>query len=147
MARVALDRTPDLPRGFGVAGQGGDAAFRAQDGGIDAKSRPGIGEQNAVSIGEEVLDAGVAQEFIHAGAIATLGEPDALRSPPKGPLKLAGAEFNLHSGRGFVGHERQKSVRRAAGDEFELAALEKPPKAIDQVIAILVDEDMPRAGE
>src|SRR5262249_46588056 len=38
------------------------------------------------------------------------------------------------------GHERQEAVCRAAGDNFELAALEETAETVDQVVAVLIDE-------
>ena len=63
VAGVALDGAPDLLGRFGVAGQGGDAALGAEDRGVDAVARPRLGEQDAVRVGEEVADAGVAQQL------------------------------------------------------------------------------------
>ena len=38
-------------------------------------------------------------------------------------------------------------MRRAAGDEFQLAGLEEAAEAVEQVVAVLVDEDLAGARE
>src|SRR5688572_719868 len=98
-------------------------------------------------VGEEVLDAGVAQEFIDAFAIAALGEPDALRPPAEMPLEFAGTEFDLNARGIDLRHQRQESVRRAACDKFEPAGFQEATKAGEQIVAVLIDEDLARAAE
>ena len=40
----------------------------------------------------------------------------------------------------LIVHQRQEAVRRPAGDQFQFARLEKAPEAVEQVVAVLVDE-------
>src|SRR5262249_41021971 len=64
------------------------------------------------------------------------------------PFELAAALLNLCAhGIAVSRHERQKSVRCAAGDDFQFASLEKTAKAVDQVVAVLLDEHVTRPRE
>src|SRR5262249_40199896 len=148
VARIAFDGAPNLLGGLGVAPHAGDAALGTHDRSIDAVLRPRLREQDAVRIDEEVADAALFEDFIDARDIAALGQPHALRAFAEMPLELGATDFNLGThGVDVVGHERQEAVRRAARDEFELAGLEESAKAVIEVIAILLDENIPRPQE
>src|SRR5262249_46849300 len=95
IAGVALDGAPDLLGGFGVAGQDGDVGFGAEDGGVDAVLGARLGEQNAVGVGEEVANAGVAQLLIDAIDVAALRQPDAARAAAEVSLELPTADLDL----------------------------------------------------
>ena len=99
-------------------------------------------------IGEEVADAALFENFIDAGDIAALGQPHTLRAFAEMPLELGATDFNLGMhGVGVAGHKRQEAVRRAARDEFELAGLEEAAKAVIEVIAVLLYENITRPQE
>src|SRR5262249_12856825 len=44
-------------------------------------------------------------------------------------------------------HERKEAVRGAAGDQLQLAGLEETPKAVDEVVAVLIDKNFAGAAE
>ena len=72
----------------------------------------------------------VAQQLVDAGRVAALRQPDALRPPAEVALELAAADLDLGAhGVRVDGHQRQEAVRRAAGDELELAGLEEAAEA------------------
>jgi peptide/nickel transport system substrate-binding protein len=63
---------------------------------------------------------GVAQQLIDARRVAALRQPDALRPAAEVPLELAGADLDLGPAGVVVDHhQRQKAVRRPAGDRRE----------------------------
>ena len=144
IAGIALDGAPDLLGRFGVAGQARRRRCSGHRiGRIDAVARPRLGEENAVRVGEEIANAAFAQQLIDARRVAALRQPDALRPSAEMPLELAAADLDLGPTRVLVvDHQRQKAVRRAAGDQFELAGLEEAAKAVEEVVAVLLDEDI-----
>src|SRR5215472_5119637 len=92
-------------------------------------------------IREEIAQPGIAKHLVHIGSITAFGEPNALRPTAKMPLELAAALLDL----GVYGiavdrHQRQKAVRRAAGDDLQLADLKEATKAVDKVVAVLLHE-------
>src|SRR5262249_45389045 len=138
VAGVALDGAPDLLGRFGVARQDGDSAPGTDDGGVDPVARTRLGEQHAVGVGEEVADAPVLEQIIAALDVAALRQPDAARPAAEVPLELAGPDLDLGAGGVAVDRERQKAVRRAAGDQLQLARVEEPLEAVKQVVAVLL---------
>src|SRR5208283_4939835 len=95
----------------------------------------------------EVADVGIAEHHIDIGNVAALRQPDALRPFAEMTLELASPDFDLNSDRFLVDHQREEPVRRPAGDDLQLAGLEKPAEPIDQVVAVLLDEDIASALE
>ena len=90
----------------------------------------------------------VAQQLVDAGGVAALRQPDALRPLAEVALELAAADLDLGAhGVAVDRHQRQEAVRRAAGDELQLAGLEEAAEAVEQVVAVLVDEDLAAALE
>ena len=94
-------------------------------------------------VGEEVADAAVAQHLVDARRVAALRQPDALRPLAEVALELAAADLDLGAhGVRVDAHQRQEAVRRAAGDELQLAGVEEAAEAVEQVVVVLVDEDL-----
>ncbi len=112
---------------------------------IDAVARPRAGKHDAVRVGEEVADAGVAQQLVDAVGVAALRQPDAARPSAEVALELAAADLDLGTARLLVDdHQRHEAVRRGTGNQLELAGLEETPEAAEDVVAVLVDEDLAR---
>src|SRR5262245_44616229 len=131
-----------------IARDGRHSALGADDRCIDAELGAWLGVQHAVGIHEEIADAAVAQNFIDARSVAALRQPDALRSLAEMPGKLAAADLDLGADGVLIHiHQRHEAVRRAAGDDLELAGLEEAPEAMEQVVAVLIDEHMLRPVE
>src|SRR5579871_2813537 len=77
IAGIALDGTPHLLGRLGIAGQASDVAARNQDGCINAETRPRLGEQHGMRIGEEIAYPGVLQLLLNTRSVAALRQPDA----------------------------------------------------------------------
>src|SRR5262249_23645759 len=126
IAGIALDRTPNLLRRFCIAAEHDHAALGTDDRSIDAIARPRMSEQDAVRVGEEIADAGVAEQFIDAFVVSAFSEPDALWPPAEVPLELARAELDLSPhGVAVAIHQWQKAVCRGAGNDLEFATFEE----------------------
>src|SRR6202035_2029493 len=92
-------------------------------------------------IGEEIADAGVAQQLIDSVSVAAFREPDPLRPPAEVPGEFQGSDFDLRALRISVNlHQWHEAVRGRAGDEFQLAGIEKAPETVDEIVVILIDE-------
>src|SRR5438067_44088 len=99
-------------------------------------------------IGKEVADAGIAEQFIHARYVTALRQPNTLWPFAEMALEFVGAKLDLGSdGIAVDGHQRQEAMRRGTGDQLQLASFIKAPEAVEQIIAVLVDKDIPRPLE
>ena len=97
---------------------------------------------------EEVLQAGVFQQLIEALHVTALGQPDAFGPFAEVPLEFPTADLNLSAASVFVDyHQRHETMRGGAGHDFELAGLKEAPKAVEEVVAVLIDEHLAGARE
>src|SRR5262249_40650008 len=116
--------------------------------GIDTELRPRLGKENAVRIGKEIADAGVAQQLIDPLDVTALRQPDPLRPAAKVPLKLARADLDLGShGVAVDVHQRQEAVRGATRNQLQLAGFEEAAETVEQIVAILRDKHLARPTE
>ncbi len=143
---VALPRAPDLLGRLHVAPEGCDGA-RAVDGREDAVARPGGAEEDAVRVGEEVLDADLLEELVDTGGVAAFGKPDAPRPAAEMPLVMIRRDLELCSGRVPVRHERQEAVCRGAGDDLEFSLVLEFPEGGDERAVVPFQEYLPRPGQ
>lgn len=128
---------------FGVACQASDAALGTDDRSIDAEAGPGFGEQNAVRVHEEVANAAVAQDFVHSVREAAFGQPDALGPFAEMAFELPAADLDLGPhGVPIDLHRGEEAMRRAAGDDFQLARLEEAAKPDEKIVVALFDKDV-----
>src|SRR5579884_224963 len=117
IAGIAFNRAPNLLGRFAVAGQASDIATGRQNRSIDAEARTRFSEQYRVGVSEKIAKAGVFQQFFQARRVAALRQPDALWPTSEVALELPTANLNLRSlGILVADHQRQKAVRRPAGD-------------------------------
>ena len=146
IAGVTLDGGPHLFRRLGIAGQDRHTALGAEDWSVDAVLGPRLGIEKAVGVGEEVADTRVAQQLIDAVDVAAFGQPVPCGRLPKWQSNSP-RQLNLGVHRLFVViHQRQKTVRGSAGDDFELAAFKKPAKTVQEIVFVLLNKDVAAAG-
>src|SRR5579871_1105418 len=99
-------------------------------------------------VSEEIANPRIPQHFIHSRSVATLRQPDALRPFTEMAGEFAGPDFDLSPDRvGIEGHQRQEAMRRRAGNQLQFTRLVETSEAVEQIVAVLVDEDLPRPLE
>src|SRR3989338_3152441 len=119
-----------------VAAECGDAG-RAVERQVDPVFRPGIGLNDCMAIHKEESDAGLCQYFVQPRKVTALREPYSARAAPKMFLIMKRRHFNLCPHRLMRrAQERKKSVRCAAGDNFQFTSVLKMPKTLYDITAI-----------
>ena len=106
-----------------------------------------MAEHNGVRVNDEEANAGGCQQIVNAGGVGAFRQPDAARLAPEMLNVISLTDFDLGAARFGAGHQRQKTVRCAAGDNVYCAGLLKRAKAVQDVAMITVLEHVARGGE
>ena len=123
VARVALLRAPDLPAGVPVAPKR-RRTRRGESGRVDRVTRPRIPKHDPVRIDHEPAQVRLREHPVEAGGVGAFRQPDAARVAAEGRAVVVPRDEDLRAHRlGELLHERQKAVRRRAGDDLEHAAI------------------------
>src|SRR2546428_282925 len=131
VAGVAFVATPDLAGGIAVAAKSGHA-FRRED----RIARLRVGVENAVGVSNEPTDVGLLEHLLEAFGVGALGQPDTARVAAKTRAVMIASDEDLcANGRRMGGQEREQSMGRGAGDDFQLAGLLELSKPSDKVAA------------
>src|SRR5882672_7962504 len=138
---VTFNGAPYLLARFRVAGQSGHTTRGTDDGRVNAEPGSRLGKQDAVGVRKEIADAGFFQKLLHPRDITALRQPDSLRSLAEVAGEFPRPNFNLSAEAvSLVTHERKETMRRRAGDDFQFPRFKKSPKAMKQVVSILIDK-------
>ena len=126
VAGIAFVLAPDLPRGIKVAPERCDAVWR-ENRRERAVARARARIQNAVRVEDEPADVRLLQKNFDAGNVGAFRQPDSARVAPEATAIMVARRQNLRAdGRWMIREQRQQSVRRAGGDDFQRAFVLKP---------------------
>ena len=80
-----------------------------------------MAEHDGVRVNDEEANACVCQQFINAIRVSAFRQPDAARFAPEMFDVILLADFDLGAAGFDASHQRQKAMRRAAGDDVNRA--------------------------
>ena len=136
VAGIALVFAPDLLRGIEIAPEGRDAVLR-EDGREHAVARARLRVQQAMRVHDEPADVRLLQHMLHAIHVGALGQPDAARVLPEAfAVMIARGQDLRADGRRMRGQQRQQSMRRRRGDDFQFARVLKLAERADEIAVI-----------
>ena len=101
IARIANRGTPNLTRGIRITAEGGNTG-RANDGCVNAVSRPVVRPRHAMGFQNGVPYTMFPQKAVHARVVAALREPKTLRRLPENLPVVLHANLDLCPHRGFI---------------------------------------------
>ena len=123
---------PDAARTLRIATEGRNPG-RSIDRSIDAITRTRLAVVDAVGIGEEVAQPGIAQQLFHSGDEAAFREPDALRLAPEVGLVAGGRDLDLGPTRFVRQHQRQEAMGGGAGDRLDHSGVHQLDHPVQQI--------------
>src|SRR5262249_23500527 len=93
------------------------------------------------------LQACVAQQLVDVSIVGAFGKPDSSRRSAKVLFVISAAHFDLSASRLDPRHQREKSVRRSAGDDVDRSRILKRSKTRENVSAVAVPKQVPAGAE
>src|ERR1017187_2541957 len=140
VARVTFLGTPDLFRGFDITSERGHTRWREYRR-VNPVARTRMAEHDAMRVHDEPADLGFLEKLFNAGHVRAFRQPDAARVTAEALAIVVARDHDLGAnGFGMLGHQGQKTVRRAAGNDLELAHLLKLAERADEVAPVAVAE-------
>ena len=132
IARIPFLLAPHLPAGIAIAGES-RRTFGCVTRGVDGEPGLRTPEHQPVRIDDEPLQIRFAQIFFDPREIRAFRQPDAgWIAAEKFPVVVAG-HHDLRADRlRIVRHERQESVRRRTGDDFQKSRILQPAETRDE---------------
>ena len=98
---------------------------------------------DGVAIDDEPADIGFLKKLIDARGIGALRQPDAAGRATEAFLIMVLRNHDLRAnGLRVFGHEGQKTVRCAAGDDFQLAGILEFAERGEEIAVIFINEDV-----
>src|SRR5207237_4624646 len=138
VARIAFLGAPHLLGAVGVATEGGHAGV-ARDRRVHAVDRAGTGMRDAVGVDEEVAESGARELGIEAGFVGAFGQPEAVGRAAEKAAVLGRRHLHLGAYGGRIHRQqREKTVRRRAGDAVDQDELLDGPEGGDVYVLPLV---------
>ena len=118
VAGVALTGRPDRIGGLRVATEGRHPV-RAVDRGVDPGPRPGLRQQDAVRVQEEVPEMMGRQVLFQPRRVTAFGQPEAARRQVEKPLVLLDGQLHLGVDHLGLDLQRQETVGGAGRDQLQ----------------------------
>ncbi len=133
-------RAPDLLARLGIPGKDSNIVW-CDHRGIDSASRPWRSIQNRVRVTDEKANAGFMQIRVIARIEGAFSQPDTTRRPVEMLDVVRSRDLYLSPLGSLVRHERQKAMRRAAGDDFEVSRILQITEPFDDIAFVLSIKD------
>ena len=137
VAGITFLRAPDLFRRFNIASECSHA-IRRKNRRVHSVSWARMGKHDAMRIGDKPPDAGFREKVFDTRSIRAFWQPNPFRVTSKTlPVMVTRCE-DLGADTLRMLHQRQKTVRRAASDDFEFSEFLKLTKCADEIATIAV---------